>query len=65
MKVFSLPINPKLTEPQYNDFGGFLQTYKNFIYDLYFTCRMPPFIQDAMGDTFNGEPDHVAIIDTR
>ena len=64
MKVFSLPINPKLTEPQYNDFVGFLQTYKNFIYDLYFTCRMPPFIQDAMGDTFNGEPDHVAIIDT-
>ena len=23
--------------------------------DLYFTCRMPPFEQDAMGDVFNGD----------
>jgi hypothetical protein len=63
MKIFSIPINPKLTEPQFNDFLGFLHTYKDYIRDLYFTCRMPPFQQDAMGDIFNGSPDHLAILD--
>lgn len=62
-KIFSIPINPKLTEPQFNDFLGFLHTYKDYIYDLYFTCRMPPFVQDAMGDVFNGRPDHLSILD--
>ncbi len=62
-KIFSIPINPKLTEPQFNDFLGFLHTYKDYIYDLYFTSRMPPFVQDAMGDVFNGPPDHLSILD--
>jgi len=38
-----------------NTFIPFLLKYKNYIYDLYFTCRMPPFLQDAMGDTFIGD----------
>jgi len=29
--------------------------YRGFVKDLYFTCRMPPFEQDAMGDVFNGD----------
>ena len=24
---------------------------------------MPPFVQDAMGDVFNGPPDHLSILD--
>lgn len=48
--MFSIPINPKLTPQQFETFYNFCQEYKDYIYDLYFTCRMPPFIQDAMGD---------------
>ena len=53
MKVFSLPINPKLTEELVEDYYiPFLIDHKEYIFDLYFTCRMPPFMQDAMGDIF-------------
>ena len=54
--VFSLPINPKL-DKQFTDaiFIPWLTKYKPYIKDLYFTCRMPPFTQDAMGDTFAGD----------
>jgi len=50
--MFSIPINPKLNEKQFFEFYNFCKEYKPFIYDLYFTCRMPPFVQDAMGDVF-------------
>ena len=54
--VFSLPINPKL-DKQFTDgiFIPWLTKYKAYIKDLYFTCRMPPFTQDAMGDVFAGD----------
>ena len=54
--VFSLPINPKL-DKQFTDgiFIPWLTKYKPYIKDLYFTCRMPPFVQDAMGDVFAGD----------
>ena len=56
MAIFSLPINPKLNEEFVEEsFIPFLKKYKHLIFDLYFTCRMPPFIQDAMGDTFIGD----------
>jgi hypothetical protein len=52
-KVFSLPINPKISEEFVNQiFIPFLLKHKDLIFDLYFTCRMPPFDQDAMGDVF-------------
>ena len=52
-RVFSLPINPKLSEDfVVNTFLPFLKKYREYILDLYFTCRIPPFDQDAMGDTF-------------
>ena len=52
-KVFSLPINPKTSEEFVNQiFIPFLIRHKESIFDLYFTCRMPPFVQDAMGDVF-------------
>ena len=51
--IFSIPINPKL-DPEFikNDYLQFLIRNKDLIYDLYFTTRMPPFTQDAMGDVF-------------
>ena len=52
-KIFSLPINPKL-DPNFikGDYLQFLLRNNDWIYDLYFTCRTPPFTQDAMGDVF-------------
>jgi len=56
MAIFSLPINPKLNEDLVeNEFIPFLNKHRHLIFDLYFTCRMPPFLQDAMGDTFMGD----------
>ena len=63
-KIFSLPVNPKLSEAQFIEFVNFCDTYKEFISDLYFTCRLPPFTQDAMGDIFLSENDSQYMIDT-
>jgi predicted O-methyltransferase YrrM len=52
MKIFSLPLNPKLSQSQFDDYVGFLHQYKDYIYDIYFTSRIAPFNQDAMGDVF-------------
>lgn len=52
MKIFSLPLNPKLNQNQFNDFYNFVSQYKDYIYDIYFTSRIAPFNQDAMGDVF-------------
>ena len=56
--VFSLPINPKLI-PEFLEekFIPFLLRNGDLIYDLYFTTRMPPFMQDAMGDVFRTNAD--------
>lgn len=51
-------MNPKLTEKDFQNFLEFLKRNKDLIYDFYFTCRIPPFSQDAMGDTFKNEEDH-------
>lgn len=61
--MFSIPINLKLNEQQFNSFVSFLEQYREHIYDLYFTCRMPPFVQDAMGDVFDdiGAPIDAAL----
>lgn len=63
MKIFSIPLNPKLTEPQFIDFLNFCKEYKDYIYDIYFTCRIPPFLQDAMGDIFIQTEDNLFAID--
>ena len=63
MKIFSIPLNPKLTEPQFYTFLEFCKEYKDYIYDIYFTCRIPPFLQDAMGDIFIVKEDHKFAID--
>lgn len=55
--IFSLPINPKLNaEFVESTFIPFLKQNKDLIYDLYFTCRIEPFGQDAMGDVFVKDP---------
>ena len=58
--MFSVPLNPKMTPDQIDEFITFLIDYKPYIYDFYFTCRMPPFHQDAMGDVFE---DHAETAD--
>ena len=42
-------------------FVPFLQEHKDWIYDVYFTCRIPPFTQDAMGSVFTPEDRNVVI----
>jgi hypothetical protein len=55
-KIFSIPLNPYLTKEDYeNIFVPFLKRNKEWIYDVYFTCRIPPFMQDAMGANFTDE----------
>ena len=62
MKIFSVPLNPKLSEQEFFDFVDFCKTYKDFIYDVYFTCRIQPFTNDAMGDIFvSQESDKAAV----
>ena len=63
MKTFSIPLNPKLTEEQFNDFVTFVKEHKSYIYDIYFTCRIPPFDQDAMGVIFLTDNDLVFLND--
>lgn len=51
--MFSFPLNPKLTEHEFTEvITPFLIKNKNIISDFYFTSRIPPFANDAMGDNF-------------
>ena len=55
--MFSIPLNPKLNQSQFNQFLSFVKRRKDLIYDVYFTCRIEPFNQDAMGDVFINDPN--------
>ena len=51
--MFSFPLNPKLSEQEFSEVViPFLVEHKNLIKDFYFTSRIPPFANDAMGDYF-------------
>lgn len=63
-KIFSIPLNPKLTHEQFLQFYSFCTQYKDWISDIYFTSRIAPFKQDAMGDVFVLEEDNINSIDT-
>ena len=52
MNNFSFPLNPKLQANQFSQYCAFVEKYKDYIYDVYFTSRIAPFDQDAMGDVF-------------
>ena len=56
-KVFSIPLNPHLNEIQFGKFIDFLHEQKEYIRDVYFTSRISPFDQDAMGDSFENSDD--------
>lgn len=60
---FSLPLNPKISENDFKYFVEFCKKYKDHIHDVYFTCRIPPFLQDAMGDIFIQTEDNLFAID--
>jgi hypothetical protein len=62
VKIFSIPLNPKLSEEQFNEFLQFCKDYKDYIYDIYFTCKIAPFLQDAMGDVFIQTEDNLFAI---
>ena len=65
MRIFSLPLNPKLNQRQFERYCAFLDSYGEWIYDIYFTSRISPFDQDAMGDVFVDPPEAAAAaIDT-
>ena len=57
--MFSIPLNPKLNNVQLQHFVDFCINHQEYIYDIYFTCRMPPFVQDAMGDTFQTDTNEL------
>jgi len=55
-KIFSIPLNPFLPRDYFLDtFVPFLDEHKDYIYDVYFTSRVPPFVQDAMGGQIRPE----------
>ena len=62
-KIFSVPLNPKLNPEQYKTYCNFLLEHKDYIKDIYFTSRIPPFMQDAMGDVFVYKEDYNYAID--
>lgn len=62
-KIFSIPLNPKLSNEQYVEFVNFIGEYKDHIKDVYFTCRIAPFAQDAMGDIFVQNDDYQLAIE--
>jgi hypothetical protein len=63
-KIFSIPLNPKLTSEQFDIFYNWLAKNKDWISDVYFTSRIKPFVQDAMGDIIIVEEDQRSAIDT-
>ena len=49
-QLFSMPFNLLIGEKEVNEtFIPFLKQYREFIYDIYFACYVPPFVNDAMG----------------
>lgn len=62
-KIFSVPLNPKLNQDQYVNFFNWLLAHKDYIRDVYFTSRIRPFVQDAMGDIFIKEEYHKDVIE--
>jgi predicted O-methyltransferase YrrM len=62
-KIFSVPLNPKLSREEFEEFVVFLREYNHLIFDVYFTSRISPFVQDAMGDIFIHNEDYSHAID--
>jgi len=49
-KIFSMPMFTGMSDGMFEEiFFPFLREYKEYIYDIYFTCIIPPFDNDAMG----------------
>ena len=61
-QTFSLPLYPDLTSEYIeSELIPYIIENKEVIYDIYFTVRIPPFNQDAMGTIFS-EDDIVSMI---
>ena len=61
-KIFSIPLNPFVNQEFFeNEFFPFLNKHKDYIYDIYFTSRISPFDQDAMGAFIRKDDSQVLI----
>ncbi len=57
--IFSLPFCNTMSEYEVkNRYIPFLHKYKKYIYDIYFTCIIPPFEDDGMGTSKESEDAH-------
>lgn len=62
-KKFSLPFNSFITPKEYEEwYYPFLKEYKEYIYDIYFSVIIPPFVSDSMGYSTN--TNHKLLRDT-
>ena len=55
--IFSLPLYPILSAEEEKRYISEIKTIKDFIYDIYITIRIPPFLQDAMGVVFKNKKE--------
>ena len=54
--IFSLPFSPHMSLEDYqNHYLPFVLEYKPYIYDIFTTIRIPPFMHDAMGGNFDSK----------
>jgi len=55
-KIFSIPINPYISEKEMNEiYLPLILKVKDFLFDMYVTIQIPPFTRDAMGGIFKHE----------
>ena len=55
--IFSLPLYPILSAEEEKRYISEIKTIKDFVYDIYITIRIPPFLQDAMGVVFKNKKE--------
>ncbi len=49
-KIFSMPLSATMNGDEINRlFVPFVKEYHDYLYDIYFSCFLPPFTNDAMG----------------
>ncbi len=54
--IFSFPLSPYMRDEEYTEvYLPFVQEYSAYIYDIYATIRIPPFLHDAMGGELQSE----------
>ena len=55
--IFSLPLYPILDAEEEERYISEIKNIKDFVYDIYITIRIAPFMQDAMGVVFKSKQE--------